>query len=234
MAHQNLPITQLVTPAAKAARADLLSALGTENNPSQWMDFMAQVRRHLPDILSKGRPSHDAIARSLIGQHGFTSWKQMVEAPTDQQGLGWSWSAWRQWSRAWRVVEDHPVLRGQPITAAQVNRLADEIRNAGAEWPDNTEQLAQFRKSIEEGKAGKREQSQAAMAARIEALEAQVQSLEAKRRETIQTAKKKISRLEGERDEARRALASARKDAPRPTAPKMSRWQHLMAALGLR
>lgn len=68
--------TKLITPAAQLARDELIAALGTEANPSQWMLFMSAVRKHLPDILSRGRPSIEAVQRSLIGQHGFLAGKR--------------------------------------------------------------------------------------------------------------------------------------------------------------
>ncbi|MNR19880.1 hypothetical protein D3C85_1366950 [compost metagenome] len=37
-------ISLLIPAAASSAHAELLSALGTENNPGQWMEFMQKRR----------------------------------------------------------------------------------------------------------------------------------------------------------------------------------------------
>lgn len=259
----NLPISQLIPPAARAARDDLVAALGTEHIPNQWMQFMATVRRHLPDVLSRGRPSQESIARSIVGQHGFASWREMVEAPRDQLGLGWSWSAWRQWSRAWRVVEDHPWLREQPMTAAQVNALSDKFRQTGVEWPDSAEALEAMQQQLGEQRAQRREEGRAALAARLQELEERVPALEARateleaaraaaaarvadleaqadrlkdRTRTAEEAARKVradlQRATGQLEEARAARDAALSKAaqPRPL-PRLTRWQHLVAAL---
>ncbi|MCA1789343.1 MAG: hypothetical protein LC667_05640, partial [Thioalkalivibrio sp.] len=41
----------------RRVRDALVAALGTETVPNQWMHFMRTVREHLPDVLSRGRPS---------------------------------------------------------------------------------------------------------------------------------------------------------------------------------
>ena len=56
---------------------------------------MAMVRRHLTEVLSKGRPSRQAIEASVIGALGFSTWRGLLEAPVDQGGLALSWSTWR-------------------------------------------------------------------------------------------------------------------------------------------
>ncbi len=57
--------TQLIPAAARQAHSDLVEALGSETNPAQCMDFMETVTRLLPDVLSVGRPSKDAIQRGM-------------------------------------------------------------------------------------------------------------------------------------------------------------------------
>lgn len=168
--------TKLITPAAQLARDELIAALGTEANPSQWMLFMSAVRKHLPDILSRGRPSIEAVQRSLIGQHGFSSWQEMVEAPVDGGGLGWSWSAWRQWSRAWRVVEDHQWLKDEPLTAAQVIAISEDIRKSGEPWPANADELAQVREKTLAAKKEQQAESLTALKDRVKTLENELSS----------------------------------------------------------
>lgn len=131
---------------ALQVRTELLAAIGSENNPNQWMHFMATVRRHLPEVLSRGRPSRQAIEASMIGALGFTTWRELLEAPLDQGGLALSWSTWRQWSRAWVVISERPALQGQPLTAAEVNRLASEAKAEGVAFPSDPESLARSRK----------------------------------------------------------------------------------------
>ena len=58
----------LIPTAAREAHDALVAALGTENNPSQWMLFMEAVTAHLPVVLSRGRPSAAAIKHCVIGQ----------------------------------------------------------------------------------------------------------------------------------------------------------------------
>uniref|UniRef100_UPI000A831DC3 hypothetical protein n=1 Tax=Pseudomonas abietaniphila TaxID=89065 RepID=UPI000A831DC3 len=69
MAEHQLPL--IAPETAEKARTELLSALQVADNPAAWMDFMESVTRLLPEILSPGRPSTDAIKRSPIGQLGF-------------------------------------------------------------------------------------------------------------------------------------------------------------------
>lgn len=234
---QNLPISLLITPDAKAARSDLLAALGSENNPAQWMDFMDTVRSHLPDVLSRGRPSSDAIKKSLIGKFGFTTWRQMVEAPTDQYGLGWSWSAWRQWSRAWKIIEDHPALRNVQITAAQTNKLAELVKAENVQFPESEAELNRFREQLDADRIERKEKDKAAEAAKLQNLESEIAELKAKFRRKIAEDQQIIRRVEGERDEARRSVDLLQKrleNRPAPVPEKLSRWQHFRAAFGLR
>lgn len=124
----------------ESARADLLTALSAAKEPAaQWISFMELVHSLAPEVFSVGRPSKKDIERSFIGEAGFKSWREMIETPVDQGGLGWSWSTWVQWSRAWRTLEDQPVLNRAALTPAQVNRLAERVRKGDAEWPERPE-----------------------------------------------------------------------------------------------
>lgn len=73
---------------ARETRATLVEALGTETDAGHWMAFMQSVTRLLPDVLSAGRPTRAAIERSAIGQLGFDSWAEMVEAPLKPAAWG--------------------------------------------------------------------------------------------------------------------------------------------------
>ena len=253
----DLPFTQLVPQAARSAHAELLAALGTETNPAQWMSFMEAVTRLLPDVLSSGRPTREAIRRSPIGQLGFTSWSDMIEAPVDRNGLGWNVSAWKAWRRAWAVVEAHPWLRSQPMTSSEINVLAQECRRAGLEIPGSIEELDALRSAKQRAQAANRAESiqdlvkrlsnaeraardadAAATAAKIEA-----DSLREAMNRAIERAEHANQRVGGltqqltQAEEQRAAWErkarelAAQKQPQAQKEPKLSRWQHLVRAL---
>lgn len=109
------------------ARAELISLLGTENSASVWMGFMNTIEIYFPVMSGSGRPKKAEIKDSLIGQLGFDSWIEFVEAPIDNGGLGWSINTWKQWSKAWAVVKQYPYLRGQLLTASMVVQLKKDL-----------------------------------------------------------------------------------------------------------
>lgn len=146
-----------LTPAAQA-RAELIKALGIEDG-AKWLDFMQAVTRLLPDVLSVGRPSADAIRRSLIGQFGFTSWAEMIEAPLDAGGLGWNLSAWKAWRRAWAVVQEHPWLLGAGLSSSEVNTLAQECKREGLAFPRSAEALETLRKARRSAQETRKDES---------------------------------------------------------------------------
>lgn len=177
-------ITHIRSDEARRVHAALVAALGTEANPAQWMTFMRTVRDQLPDVLSKGRPSKAAIQASPIGALGFDTWRAMCEAPVEQRGLGLPWSTWRQWSRAWSVVQQHPGLEQAPITAAEVNRLYSETKAADEPMPAHPEAIEAFQERQAQRKKAAREETQTAMKKRVEAFEA---DLAASREEVART-----------------------------------------------
>lgn len=135
MAENQLPL--IIPETAENARFELLSALQSADNPSGWMAFMEAVTRLLPDILSSGRPSTDAIMLSPIGQLGFKSWKEMIEAPVDAHGLGWNFHGWKEWRRSWGVVLENPWLRDHPFGSSEIKTWA----TAFDPFPDSLEAL---------------------------------------------------------------------------------------------
>jgi len=179
------PVTHIRSDEARQIHAQLIAALGTETVPNQWMIFMRTVREHLPAVLSQGRPSKTAIAVSPIGALGFDTWRSMCEAPVEKKGLGLPWSTWRQWSRAWAVVQKHPDLEQAPLTAAEVNRLATEAKSAGEPMPADKTAVEAFKKRQDERKAITRAETQMALKSRLEALQA---NLEAAKKEATQTS----------------------------------------------
>ena len=213
-------ITHIRSDEARRVHAALVAALGTETNPAQWMTFMRTVREHLPDVLSRGRPSKAAIESSPIGALGFSSWRAMCEAPVEDGGLGLPWSQWRQWSRAWAVIQQHPALDGAPLTAAQVNRLHSEAQSADEPMPANMDEIEAFQARQAERKAAARAETQAAMQERLEALEADIA---ASREEAAHTA--------GVVAELREQLAAAQAQQAEETEARRSAEQERQQAL---
>lgn len=189
-------ISWLTPREAQEARAELLEALGTENNPAQWMTFMETVTKRLPDVLSSGRPSAEAIKRSVIGQLGFTSWKAMIEAPTTDGGLSWNWSAWVAWRRAWKVVQTWPYLRDLPLTAAQINRIHQASKDTPEGFPTNAKALEAWE---EEQKSQRQERHNVS----VETLKNQVQELERKLQDTTRALDMANTKAENLENQAR-------------------------------
>lgn len=137
-------IPLLIPATARTAQAELYKTLRDADNPAAWMCFMETVTRLLPDVLSSGRPSAESIQRSAIGQLGFKSWTEMIEAPAEHNGLAWNMSAWKAWRRAWATVQSNPWLRGQPLTSSEVNTLANDLKRLGKPFPGSMEALQQI------------------------------------------------------------------------------------------
>lgn len=229
--------------AARETRNQLLAALGTENQPGHWMNFMRIVTERLPDVLSSGRPSKEAIQRSPVGQLGFASWQEMVEAPVEAGGLGWNLHGWKAWRRSWNVVLDNPWLLGQPMTASEINSIALDCKASGIAFPASLDDLKAMRENRADARAQARAESIQGLTERAEAAEKALADAQAS---TI-TLSAKIEQLEtqlaaamaqvAEQAEQIGALRAERdqwkKRAQRPAvAPaKLSRWQHLVAAL---
>jgi len=173
------PISLLIPASATSAHAELLSALGTENNPGQWMEFMQAVTRLLPDVLSSGRPTKEAINRSPIGQLGFASWQAMIEAPVTVSGLGWNFSAWKAWRRAWSVVQVQPWLLDQSITSSELNTLANDLRKDGIQFPSSAGELEAIREARKGSQDARRSESVQGLTKRAEMAETALQAVTA-------------------------------------------------------
>jgi len=198
-------ITHINQREAEAIRAELLAAVGTENVPNQWAIFMRTVRHHMPDVLARGRPTREAIQRSPIGQLGFSSWRDMLDAPTAEGGLGLGWSKWREWSRAWKVIADLDGLADAPITAAEVNRVAQQAKEAGEEVPATWEAWQDFRERYATAKAERRAQSVAALEQRVSELEKELATATA----ATHQYQAEVANLRAARDEATAKLRDA-------------------------
>lgn len=244
MAGQQLSF--LIPASARNAHAELLAALGTEANPAQWMAFMQAVTRLLPDVLSAGRPTAEAIKRSAIGQLGFSSWAAMIEAPTDAGGLGWNVSAWKAWRRAWAVVQVQPWMQAEPLTSSEVNTIAADVKRAGVPFPGSLQELEAFRASSREAAEQRKTdaaQAQRERADRAEALAAELRTQlaaatgraealaeqQAGQEARAQELARQLGQQAQEIEQLKQDLATARK--PRPKPAPLTRWQHLRAAL---
>ena len=108
-------LTHIHSTTAKQAHQELLTALCSENNPSQWLVFMNTAKTHLPFLFESGRPTKQQIENSIIGQLGFSSWSEMIEANQDKQGLSWSVNSWKQWSKAYKELNDIRVANDWQI-----------------------------------------------------------------------------------------------------------------------
>jgi hypothetical protein len=223
------------------------------------MEFMQAVTRLLPDVLSSGRPTKDAINRSAIGQLGFASWQAMIEAPTDHGGLGWNFSAWKAWRRGWTVVQANPWLLDQPMTSAELNSLANDLRRDGIEFPSSAGELEAIRKGRKGALEARRAESIEALTKRAEEAEKAVQTAStqvrsltdqlaqvqtqlattlgqvAEQAEAIGTLKAEKSQLEADRDEWKNKAQAKPKPAPAPEPAALPEglWQRLLFVLGL-
>lgn len=242
----------LIPKSALDAHAELLAALGTENNPNQWMYFMGAVTRRLPDVLTSGRPTKEAIQRSAIGQLGFTSWQAMIEAPVEASGLGWNFSGWKAWRRAWTLVQAYPWLRHEPLTASEVNTIALDCKRDGVQFPSSAGELEAFREARKIAQETKRAESVQSLTQRAETAEKGVQAATAQlasvsdqlaqvqaqlatalgqvaqQAEAIGTLKAEKSQVETDRDRWKnKAQAKPAPAQPEPAKPQLGLWQRL-------
>jgi hypothetical protein len=116
--------------------------LGAESG-NQWLVFMDYTYEILGNIVSgRGKPSAELIKESIIGKAGFSSFKEMVETPVTESGLGWNISAWTAWRRAYSVVIKHPYLRDLELTASSINTIYNELKKEG--FPDNEDDFNEY------------------------------------------------------------------------------------------
>lgn len=214
-------ISMLVPEAARSAHAELLAALGTEANPAQWMVFMSTVTRLLPEVLSPGRPTRAAIQRSAIGQLGFKSWREMLEAPTDADGLGWNWSGWKAWRRAWTTVQAYPWLRDQPMGSSEINTLQLECSRTGQPFPQSPEEFETLHEQRQAAAAEQRSNSITALTGQLQAAELRATQAEAQ----VDALREQLEASRATHTELGRQIAQLEQ------AHQLSRWQHLVAFL---
>lgn len=103
----------------------LRDLLGSESGAS-WVAFMDYAHEALPNVLNHGKPGREAIKNSIIGDAGFSSWKDMIKAPVVDGGLGWNISAWNSWKRAYGLILKYPYLRDLELTSSLINTIHKE------------------------------------------------------------------------------------------------------------
>lgn len=249
-------LTLLIPQSARDAHTQLLAALGTEANPAQWMTFMDTVTRLLPEVLSPGRPPKEVIQRCAIGQLGFTSWKAMIEAPTDSGGLGWNESGWKAWRRAWTLVQTYPWLRQEPLNSSEVNTIGLDCKRDGIRFPSSAGELEAIRQGRKEAQEARKAESVQGLTQRAETAEKALQEASAlsksltdqlaqvqgqlvvalgqvtEQAEAIGVLKTEKSKIEGDRDFWKKKAQAQPKPAqpaqPQPEAkPQLGLWQRL-------
>jgi hypothetical protein len=224
-------IVFLIPESARVAKEELIQALGTENNPSQWMIFMETVTKHLPEILSTGRPTKEAIDKSIIGQLGFSSWSEFVES---ENGLNWNYSGWKSFRRSWSIVEKHQWLKNEKMTCSEVNNLYLKYKD---QFPKSKAEYDELLKNEKTNKAEKASKTIADLEAQIVKLNNGL-SMELGKNQALSfqlgEAQKTILQLQDQANELRHQLKTAQKPAPKPAkAPELTRFQHFLMALGI-
>ncbi|MEZ8968755.1 hypothetical protein AB4347_02010 [Vibrio breoganii] len=167
-------ITQFESPRARESHEELKLALGTENNPAQWMMFMETVERLLPELSEQGRLPKEVLTRTFIGQLGFESWKEYVES---SEGLNWKIGGWNAYRRAWSSVKVAPYLREMEIKAGWVNSLARSLAKDGLDFPETKADLDALLEQQERLRSEAKENTQSALKERVIQLSAQVEEL---------------------------------------------------------
>lgn len=154
---KTMNVTKLLPENLKAAHNEILAALGSENNPSQWMEFCEVIDRHIPELKTQGRLSNQNIKSSLIGKLGFSSFKDYIESPIERGGLGWSSGGWNAYRRAWKIVEEYPYLRDMSIKSGWLNAFSHKLKKAEIEFPETLEEYNKIQDSFAEERASNKD-----------------------------------------------------------------------------
>ena len=173
-----MKVSHIHSTSAQQGYNELLTALGSENNPSQWLVFMNTAKQHLPFLFESGRPTRQQIEISIIGQLGFASWSEMIETDQDKQGLSWSVNSWKQWSKAYKVVLQHSYLTEMNLTASAVMTLQSLFKDI--DFPANAEELEQAKAAIAEKKKSDEAEKVSSLKARVLELEKELIAANAK------------------------------------------------------
>lgn len=103
------------------------SLLGVESS-GKWIELMDYIYLVLSDVLTIGKPTKKAIEQSIIGENGFTSWREMFTTSQEKGGFGSNYSSYEAWKRAYAVVTKYPYLRELELTASQINTINRETK----------------------------------------------------------------------------------------------------------
>lgn len=215
-------VSQLVSPADKQAHKEILAALGSENNPRQWMIFMQAVDKHIPEMQTQGRLSADTIKHSLIGKLGFNSWKEYIESSTENGGLGWSIGGWNSFRRAWTIVKEHDYLLEMDVKAGWVNSFAAKLSAKDQAFPSSQAELEEIQQRLDVDRA----QGKATELEKLREKALKSEGLES----ACQLQLEKIADLAAQVKDLEQKLDTQKKLTPRKPKP-LSRLEHLWMAI---
>lgn len=199
---------QFEAPMARENHKALLLALGSENNPGQWMVFMETVERLLPELSEKGRLTQDALNRTFIGQLGFGSWKEYVEADA---GLSWKIGGWNAYRRAWTALKSAPYLREMDVKAGWVNSMSRSLAKEDREFPQTREEFDALVEEREQQKLEEKESQKSALLEKIELLEKSLADSKAEMTEFKAKAQQADLALKAAKNEAQALLLEKEK-----------------------
>ena len=172
-----MSVTHINESTSKAVHKELLIALGSENNPQQWLEFMSVMRSHLPFLVGGTKPTKAQYESSIIGSLGFKSWVEMVQSPIEESGLSWSINTWNKWSQAYNVVLTNPYLKDTELTYVQILKLKAEFKD---NFPASMELLEKAQSDLKERKLKDKADNIAELKDRIIELEQQLIASNAK------------------------------------------------------
>ena len=170
-------VTHINFAEAKAVHGRLIEALGTENNPGQWLVFVKLVKELLP-FVGRGRPTKSEIENSVIGQYGFSGWGKMVQAPVEDGGFNIPLNTWNKWSQADEFICQYPYLESMNLSQSGVKALKDRFKNV--EFPKSVEELEVAEVELKKQKASDEAEKVSSLKSRVLELEQQLVAANAK------------------------------------------------------
>lgn len=171
-------ITHINQKTATTQREQLIQALGSENNESQWLVFMYTIKDIAPFLCSSaGSPTKEQISHSFIGQLGFKSFKHMRLTKVSEGGLNLNDSKWEIWSKAFKTVEAHPYLAELELTANAIAKKTTAYKNG---LPSSREEFEQSEKEMKDRRQQEKQSTMSNMKLRITELEQELIAANAK------------------------------------------------------
>lgn len=170
--NSNIHRIQVIDRDLRERHQRLVTALGSEANPAQWMTFMETVAELIPHVVvAAGRPSIGEVQNSMIGRLGFSSWREMIETTRESNGLEWSWGGWNAFRRAWSLVEQYPYLRELPVRAGWLNSVSAELKRSKTDFPSDLESYQALLESREQARIEAKAETLTDLKTRLEAAE---------------------------------------------------------------